>query len=328
MQASPAGSAPIFAPYRPVLRQRSGSEYAVANLRHTARVTSSERLAGQDPHENLYVAPRPPIVTRADPLHRGRRRNPERRRQGADGLGRRRSVGRAHEGHPRPGQHFLRDGGVIVIGKGELTPGKFALTTVCSGRSGGQLRGHQGRQARVNSSLCPHPSTSASTGRSTGAGSSVVLTVREFDDVPVICTKSFELPAAGGKPKRLLASGRRLRPVAERRVGPALVRRGRSGVDRAGATARRGGDQLPRSCVQLHAQGPPAGGSACRRGVIRGGAGADLRGPGIGPCRPAGRWCLAVYTAPRSPARREPLGLGRHRPLAPCARRGQRPCTR
>lgn len=94
-----------------------------------------------------------------------------------------------------------RDGGVIVIGKSEPDPGKFTYDGVTADQAGTFEVTKVG--SWVNARCAPPVQIGVYRQEYQGR-EFVVLTVREFDDVPVICTKTFELPAAGGKPAKCL----------------------------------------------------------------------------------------------------------------------------
>jgi hypothetical protein len=95
-----------------------------------------------------------------------------------------------------------RDGGVLVVGKEESQPGKFAL----SGLS--EVQASSFETTKVATWVNNHcsPSVNLVCYRQERQGREfVVITVSEFHDVPVICTKQYELP--GKPPKALLRKG-------------------------------------------------------------------------------------------------------------------------
>ncbi|MGE3406414.1 MAG: RNA-binding domain-containing protein [Pirellulales bacterium] len=91
-----------------------------------------------------------------------------------------------------------RDGGVIVIGKDEAGAGKFVLT----GLTTDQAESFETTKLAtwVNNRCAPPVGVVCYRVPHEGR-EFVVLTVAEFHDVPVICTKQFELP---GKPAKVL----------------------------------------------------------------------------------------------------------------------------
>lgn len=95
-----------------------------------------------------------------------------------------------------------RDGGVIVIGKDEPSPGTFAPT----GLTSPQADSFETTKVAtwVNNRVAP-PVNLVCNRVQHDEKEFIVLTVAEFDDVPVICTKQFELE--GKPPKVILRKG-------------------------------------------------------------------------------------------------------------------------
>jgi hypothetical protein len=91
-----------------------------------------------------------------------------------------------------------RDGGVIVIGKDEESPGSFTPT----GLTGNQADSFETTKVAtwVNNKGAPPVNLVCYRVQHDG-NEFIVLTVAEFDDVPVICTKQYELP---GKPAKVV----------------------------------------------------------------------------------------------------------------------------
>ncbi len=95
-----------------------------------------------------------------------------------------------------------RDGGVIVVGKEEPQPGKFLLT----GLSEPQAASFETTKvANWVNSRCSPPVSLVCYRQEHQGRPFVVIAVSEFHDVPVICTKQYEL--AGKPPKVLLRRG-------------------------------------------------------------------------------------------------------------------------
>jgi len=91
-----------------------------------------------------------------------------------------------------------RDGGVIVLGKDEVAAGKFSL----SGLTPAQADSFETtRVASWVNAHCDPPVTLVCYRVQHNTKEFIVLAVAEFDDVPVICSKQFELQ---GKPQRVL----------------------------------------------------------------------------------------------------------------------------
>ncbi len=95
-----------------------------------------------------------------------------------------------------------RDGGVIVVGKEEAQPGRFVLT----GLSEQQAASFETTKVAtwVNNHCSPPVSLVCHRQEHQGRPF-VVIAVSEFHDVPMICTKQYEL--AGKPPKVLLRKG-------------------------------------------------------------------------------------------------------------------------
>src|ERR1043165_9987744 len=97
-----------------------------------------------------------------------------------------------------------RDGGVIVIGKAEAQPGKFVL----SGLSDPEASSFETTKvATWVNNHCSPPVNLVCYRQDHQSRPFIVITVSEFHDVPVICTKQFELSAPGKSPKILLRKG-------------------------------------------------------------------------------------------------------------------------
>ena len=91
-----------------------------------------------------------------------------------------------------------RDGGVIVVGKEEIQPGKFVLT----GLSEPQAASFETTKvATWVNNHCSPPVNLVCYRQDHEGQPFVVIAVSEFHDVPVICTKDFILPA---KPQKFL----------------------------------------------------------------------------------------------------------------------------
>ena len=90
-----------------------------------------------------------------------------------------------------------RDGGVIVIGKSEVGPGGFEL----AGLGEEQVSSFETTKvaAWVNSRFAPPVKLVCHLQNHEGKRF-VVITVSEFDDIPILCTKSFQNPADGKTP--------------------------------------------------------------------------------------------------------------------------------
>ncbi len=97
-----------------------------------------------------------------------------------------------------------RDGGVLVIGKLETSPGKFEL----SGLSDEQADSFETTKVAtwVNNHCAPHVHLVCYRHEHDGK-QFIVIAVSEFHDVPVICTKQFEHPSAGKSNKVILKKG-------------------------------------------------------------------------------------------------------------------------
>jgi hypothetical protein len=98
-----------------------------------------------------------------------------------------------------------RDGGVIVIGKSEPTPGKFAY----DGLTADQADSFEvTKVASWVNSRCAPPVKIGVYRQEYQGREFVIITVSDFDDVPVICTRTFDRSADGGKrAERLLTAG-------------------------------------------------------------------------------------------------------------------------
>jgi schlafen family protein len=95
-----------------------------------------------------------------------------------------------------------RDGGVIVIGKSEFKPGEFDMT----GLTEEQANSFETTKVAnwVNSRFSPSARLVCHIQQHNGK-KFVVITVSEFDDIPILCTKSFPDPA---NPKKHLLKDR------------------------------------------------------------------------------------------------------------------------
>jgi len=94
-----------------------------------------------------------------------------------------------------------RDGGVLVIGKKEESPGKFALLGVSEEQAAGFDTTKVGTW--VNNRC--YPSVQVVCHRVTQEGKIfVVITVKEFEDIPTICTRAYQ---PEGSKESLLRSG-------------------------------------------------------------------------------------------------------------------------
>jgi hypothetical protein len=97
-----------------------------------------------------------------------------------------------------------RDGGVIVIGKEEPQPGRFVLT----GLSEPQAASFETTKvATWVNNHCSPPVSLVCHRQEHQSLLFVVIAVSEFHDVPVICTKQYEVPSPGKGPKVLLRKG-------------------------------------------------------------------------------------------------------------------------
>lgn len=97
-----------------------------------------------------------------------------------------------------------RDGGVIIIGKAESEPGKFVLT----GLSEPQAASFETTKvATWVNNHCSPPVNLVCYRQDHQRRQFVVIAVSEFHDVPVICTKQYEIPSSGKSPKVLLKKG-------------------------------------------------------------------------------------------------------------------------
>jgi hypothetical protein len=97
-----------------------------------------------------------------------------------------------------------RDGGVIVMGKEEPQPGKFVLT----GMSEPQASSFETTKvATWVNNHCSPPVNVISYRQEHQGRTFIVIAVSEFPDVPVICTKQFEVPVPGKSSKVLLRKG-------------------------------------------------------------------------------------------------------------------------
>ena len=97
-----------------------------------------------------------------------------------------------------------RDGGVIVVGKQESQPGKFVLV----GLSEPQAASFE--TTKVATWVNNHCSPSVNFvcyRQEHQTRTFIVIAVSEFHDVPVICTKQYEVSSAGKSPKVLLRKG-------------------------------------------------------------------------------------------------------------------------
>jgi hypothetical protein len=97
-----------------------------------------------------------------------------------------------------------RDGGVIVIGKSEPVPGKFQLDGVSDEQAASFETTIVGTW--VNNHCAPHVHLVCYRHEHDGK-QFIVIAVSEFHDVPVICTKQFELPSTGKSNKVILKKG-------------------------------------------------------------------------------------------------------------------------
>lgn len=97
-----------------------------------------------------------------------------------------------------------RDGGVIVLGKQESPPGRF----VPVGLSESQAASFETTKVAtwVNNHCSPPVNLTCCRQENQGR-QFLVIAVSEFHDVPVICTKQYELSVAGKPPKVLLRKG-------------------------------------------------------------------------------------------------------------------------
>ncbi len=97
-----------------------------------------------------------------------------------------------------------RDGGVIVLGKEEPQPGKFALT----GLSHPQAYSFETTKvATWINNHCSPPVNLVCYQQEHQSRTFIVIAVSEFHDVPVVCTKPFELSVPGKPSKLLLRKG-------------------------------------------------------------------------------------------------------------------------
>jgi hypothetical protein len=97
-----------------------------------------------------------------------------------------------------------RDGGVIVVGKSEPQPGKFVLT----GLSDPQAAAFETTKvATWVNNHCSPPVNFVCYRQEYQARTFIVIAVSEFHDVPVICTKQYEVPSSGKSPRVLLRKG-------------------------------------------------------------------------------------------------------------------------
>lgn len=97
-----------------------------------------------------------------------------------------------------------RDGGVLVIGKSETDAGDFDLT----GLTDGQAESFETTKVArwVNNRFAPPMNIVCHQHQHDGKRF-VVITIEEFQDIPVLCTKSFQDPA---NPKKLILRERTL----------------------------------------------------------------------------------------------------------------------
>ncbi len=97
-----------------------------------------------------------------------------------------------------------RDGGVIVIGKSEPQPGRFVL----AGLSDSQAAAFETTKvATWVNNHCSPPINIVCYRQEYQARTFIVIAVSEFHDVPVICTKQYEVTSSGKSPKVLLRKG-------------------------------------------------------------------------------------------------------------------------
>ncbi len=90
-----------------------------------------------------------------------------------------------------------RDGGVIVVGKGESEPGKFVLT----GLSEQQAASFETTKvATWVNNHCSPPVALVCYRQEHQSRQFIVIAVSEFHDVPVLCTKHFDHPDKRSKP--------------------------------------------------------------------------------------------------------------------------------
>jgi hypothetical protein len=92
----------------------------------------------------------------------------------------------------------IRDGGVIVIGKDETEDGKFVLTGLTEPRASSF---ETTKVATWVNNHCSPPVSLVCHRQEYQGRIFVVVAVTEFPDVPVICTKQYELP---GRPAKVL----------------------------------------------------------------------------------------------------------------------------
>jgi len=95
-----------------------------------------------------------------------------------------------------------RDGGVLVIGKEEDSPGKFVLTGLTSEQADSF---ETTKVASWVNSRCAPPVHLVCYRILYDEKEFIVLTVAEFDDVPVLCTKQYEV--SGKRDKAILRKG-------------------------------------------------------------------------------------------------------------------------
>lgn len=97
-----------------------------------------------------------------------------------------------------------RDGGVIVVGKKELQPGKFEMT----GLSDAQAASFDTTKvATWVNNYCSPPVNLVCYRQEFESQQFIVIAVSEFHDVPVICTKPFDVQSTGKPPKTVLRKG-------------------------------------------------------------------------------------------------------------------------
>ncbi|MHB1424097.1 MAG: AlbA family DNA-binding domain-containing protein [Gemmataceae bacterium] len=97
-----------------------------------------------------------------------------------------------------------RDGGVIVIGKEEPQAGRFVLTGLTEPQAASF---ETTKVATWVNNHCSPPVSLVCHRQEHQSRFFVVIAVSEFHDVPVICTKQYEVPSPGKGPKVLLRKG-------------------------------------------------------------------------------------------------------------------------
>lgn len=97
-----------------------------------------------------------------------------------------------------------RDGGVIVVGKSESQPGKFVLTGLTAPQASSF---ETTKVATWVNNHCSPPVNVVCYRQDHQSRSFIVIAVSEFHDVPVICSKQYEVPSPGKSAKVLLRRG-------------------------------------------------------------------------------------------------------------------------